>query len=276
MAFRVFNINPLFPRKNNKKKNKKKMEKKDTILVYTLFGVVRACHELLPQYSRYFDKLEKKNEVFFLYLQLFSLGLSSIYYQKFFSNKTIVFCSDTPNANSTGNKQKRSMQKKNKKQKYYVKHKPLLDFVFSKFKFLTFVTNRMPYRLTLSFQTPFFSTMSCQGTVKSWTDSKGFGFIVPKAGGADVFVHRNVIGAQSSLVPGKDVSYDFQMDGDRAKATSVSGQGVRGGAPTGPGRLNGVLKSVNNDKGYGFISMYFFFADLQKKRSLFPIHLLGD
>ena len=96
--------------------------------------------------------------------------------------------------------------------------------------------------------------MAHQGTVKSWSDDKGFGFVLPKTGGNDVFVHRNVIGAQSSLVPGKEVNYDFQMENDKPKATSVSGQGVRG-VPTGPGRLNGVLKSVNNDKGYGFISM---------------------
>ena len=108
--------------------------------------------------------------------------------------------------------------------------------------------------------------------MKSWSDDKGFGFILPRNGGGDVFVHRNVIGAQSSLVPGKDVSYDFQMENDKPKATSVSGQGVGmggGGAPKrqgggggggghagGPGRLSGVVKSLNNDKGYGFIGMW--------------------
>eukprot|EP00659_Diplonema_papillatum_P012238 gene12238-18905_t len=117
--------------------------------------------------------------------------------------------------------------------------------------------------------------MSNVGTVKSWSDERGFGFILPKVGGNDVFVHRKAIGMNASLVPSKEVRYDYQNEKGKPKATMVMGEGVRrnnmgnpggfpagggggygGGAPMGGGGSKlqfGYVKSWVPQKGFGFL-----------------------
>eukprot|EP01060_Flectonema_neradi_P037340 TRINITY_DN748_c0_g1_i4.p1 TRINITY_DN748_c0_g1~~TRINITY_DN748_c0_g1_i4.p1 ORF type:complete len:187 (+),score=27.12 TRINITY_DN748_c0_g1_i4:18-578(+) len=99
--------------------------------------------------------------------------------------------------------------------------------------------------------------MSRIGKVKSWSDEKGFGFILPQQeNGNDIFVHRKVIGMQSSLVPGKEVRYDYALDKGKPQATSVSGEGVikRSGFGRGADVQMGIIKSWLPEKGYGFIA----------------------
>jgi cold shock protein len=61
------------------------------------------------------------------------------------------------------------------------------------------------------------------GTVKWFSDEKGFGFITPDEGGKDVFVHQSAIQAEGfrSLAEGAKVEFESQDDAKGPKATNV-------------------------------------------------------
>jgi CspA family cold shock protein len=62
------------------------------------------------------------------------------------------------------------------------------------------------------------------GTVKFFNDDKGFGFITPDNGGADVFVHVSALERGSSLKEGQKVSYELGQDRrtGKSKAENVN------------------------------------------------------
>lgn len=62
------------------------------------------------------------------------------------------------------------------------------------------------------------------GTVKWFSDDKGFGFITPDEGGRDLFVHfSGVIGdGYRSLEEGAKVSYEEEQGDKGPKAVNVS------------------------------------------------------
>ena len=62
-----------------------------------------------------------------------------------------------------------------------------------------------------------------QGTVKFFSDEKGFGFITPDEGGKDLFVHHSAINAQGfrSLGENQRVSYDTEQDAKGPRAVNV-------------------------------------------------------
>ncbi|WP_240125115.1 cold-shock protein [Thermomonas alba] len=61
------------------------------------------------------------------------------------------------------------------------------------------------------------------GTVKWFNDAKGYGFIAPEDGGADVFVHFSAIDAKGfrSLQEGQRVSFEVQQGPKGLQAASV-------------------------------------------------------
>lgn len=63
------------------------------------------------------------------------------------------------------------------------------------------------------------------GTVKFFNEEKGFGFIRPDNGGADIFVHISALQASGirSLQPDQKVSFDTEPDrgGKGPKAVNI-------------------------------------------------------
>jgi CspA family cold shock protein len=63
------------------------------------------------------------------------------------------------------------------------------------------------------------------GTVKWFNNSKGFGFITPDDGSADVFVHFSAIASEGfrTLEEGQAVSYDVETGPKGPQASNVTG-----------------------------------------------------
>lgn len=62
-----------------------------------------------------------------------------------------------------------------------------------------------------------------QGTVKWFNAEKGFGFIQPEDGGADVFVHISAVTGAGlrGLNEGQKISYDVTTERGRNAATNL-------------------------------------------------------
>lgn len=113
--------------------------------------------------------------------------------------------------------------------------------------------------------------MSCQGIVKSFSDTSGWGFVT--LDGQDVFLHVKDC-TDGRPAQGDVITFDIEKDqvkADRMKALNVtgcsqpadgSGKGmgkgkcVQGkGKGSGSGSHQGVVKSFNDNKGWGFITL---------------------
>lgn len=60
------------------------------------------------------------------------------------------------------------------------------------------------------------------GTVKWFNSAKGFGFIQPDSGGADVFVHISAVerAGMSSLAEGQKISFEIVQDRRTGKSSA--------------------------------------------------------
>ena len=67
------------------------------------------------------------------------------------------------------------------------------------------------------------------GTVKWFNATKGFGFIQPDGGGADVFVHISAVERSGigSLNEGQKVSYELETDPRKGKQSAVNLKAAR-------------------------------------------------
>ena len=61
------------------------------------------------------------------------------------------------------------------------------------------------------------------GTVKSFDDSKGYGWIIPTDGTKDLFVHqRNIMGDDRTLTTDAKVTYESRTNDKGLEAINVS------------------------------------------------------
>ena len=65
------------------------------------------------------------------------------------------------------------------------------------------------------------------GTVKWYNPTKGFGFITPEGGGADVFVHVSAVerSGLGTLNEGQRVNFDEEPSAKGPRAGNVRGEG---------------------------------------------------
>jgi CspA family cold shock protein len=89
----------------------------------------------------------------------------------------------------------------------------------------------VPCRFAVQFDVPLVSMRRQQlelggnmpvGTVKWFNVNKGYGFIQPDSGGADVFVHISAVerAGMGSLNEGQKISYEEQRDPKRGKTSA--------------------------------------------------------
>lgn len=67
-------------------------------------------------------------------------------------------------------------------------------------------------------------TTTTTGTVKWFNEQKGFGFIQPDNGGADVFVHKSAVqkAGMRTLHEGQKVSFEIQNDPKSRKSSAAN------------------------------------------------------
>jgi CspA family cold shock protein len=60
-----------------------------------------------------------------------------------------------------------------------------------------------------------------EGTVKWFNDEKGFGFITPEDGSADLFVHQSALPNGQAVTEGTKVTFDSERGDKGPRAANV-------------------------------------------------------
>ena len=60
------------------------------------------------------------------------------------------------------------------------------------------------------------------GTVKWFNPTKGFGFIQPESGGADVFVHITAVQKSGLAGLNEDAKVEYELETQRGKSSAVN------------------------------------------------------
>lgn len=90
------------------------------------------------------------------------------------------------------------------------------------------VVQPMQHQLASNFQAGFQT-----GTVKTWQEARGMGFIGVEGGGQDFFVHRSSLTDGTSLQEGAQVSFEGQWDAQKNKPIAKNVSGATGDATGG-------------------------------------------
>lgn len=95
--------------------------------------------------------------------------------------------------------------------------------------------------------------MRFEGTLKSWNDDKGFGFISPSQGGQDIFVHNSEYRRGGRPVPGEALTFEVALNPQgKKRAVNVQGPGAQQAAyqPVRNNRPPRVSRSGNSPGGW--------------------------
>lgn len=85
--------------------------------------------------------------------------------------------------------------------------------------------------------------MRFEGTLKSWNEAKGFGFLTPRQGGQDIFVHIKAFPRDSALPRvGEVFSFEVEQNGEgKKRAVRVRAAGMARAEPERASRDRGTV-----------------------------------
>ncbi|WP_028049324.1 cold-shock protein [Cellulomonas sp. URHD0024] len=92
------------------------------------------------------------------------------------------------------------------------------------------------------------------GTVSWYEPGKGYGFVTPDGGGAEIFVHSSAIVGGGVISDGQRVAF-LVVDGEKGpQADHLLPLGAQASRPVAPDGADGTVSWYDVDKGFGFVT----------------------
>jgi len=66
-----------------------------------------------------------------------------------------------------------------------------------------------------------------QGKISKWIDSRGFGFVTPDGGGADVFIHHTAFVDGTRPAGDETIAFEVVEDSQRGKPKAIAARLVQ-------------------------------------------------